>query len=693
MMHRSLPIIFVCALACGASSLSAGAIYIDNVRGKDSNDGATSETPLRSFAKSMERAVGGDVITLNASPLPYRDVFVMNGKKFTAGSPLVIDGGGNWVIGTEAVAASEWQQFDGDTYIAPGFFKRYPKENFFLVVNGHMQRMGRARIYQMRPLPAVGALKADEWTVDGTDLYLRIRPGFAMREYSIERPMRETAFAFTARPSEHIIVSNVNLKFVYNDGINLHCNRTGVGPGEGTRNILFADIRADWNFDEGISAHDRCEYVMSNAVMIGNNCGVVNIDWAVGRHVGVLIADSYDVDIMCYGEGYDHFEDTFVHSTRAFKNLKWEGGSNIGLVFTNSVFYFDPVNTNAFSVWANSSSRITVANSLIIDGSKKPLIPAQVTASGTVILSGTTFVSAQDASEDMKRGASLTAAMQGIVSRYVSGELTGAGFQCVSYDTKPNALRLTFNYPVDALSLAGIRFVKDGSPFLDAQLRVASDRMSVIANNLAAGTYRIEITPMLLSVRGIAGCAPRSFSDVRIEGGGYSPANTTVPRFVRADHPESTPRMNTKSGIFIEAEAGELTAPMAVRLDTAARGGKCILVPQGTGLEKGSALFRFDVKEAGTYRIWLRTIAATSDDDSIFVSIDGGSRKLSDIRQSPSFTWDRVRDRVDGKVDMNAYAVYELAAGAHTLSLMSREDGLLIDAVAVLKADVEDPDT
>ncbi|MEK6794889.1 MAG: hypothetical protein AABZ39_08940 [Spirochaetota bacterium] len=685
-MKMRLIIVRFCVLVCiTASVLSGGTIYIDNVRGDDENDGRSAEMPLRSFSNAMGRAVGGDTIRLNPSPLPYRDMFVINGRKCMKDAPLVIDGGGNWVIGSEEIPTNEWRQFEGDIYIAPGHFKRLPKENFFLVINGMMQRMGRARLYQTRPLPAVKNLKPDEWTIDGNDLYVCIHPGFALREYRIERAARDTAFAFTARPSENIIVSNVNIKFVYNDGINLHCNRTGVGPGEGTRDISFIDVRADWNFDEGISAHDRCEYFMSNAVMIGNNCGVVNIDWSASRHTGTLIADSYDVDIMCYGDGYDSFEDCYIHSTRAFKNLKWEGGTNGNLMFSNSVFYFDPVNTNAFSLWANRSSRISIAGATLIDGSRKPLSPAAVSASGTVSIIDSTFIPAKDASDDMKRGASLSPYMRDLVTRYFSGELTGKGFTCVAHDTKPGAVRLTFNYPVDALSLAGIRFFRDGAPFHHASLRLVNDGLSVIAENFAAGAYRIETTPMLLSVRGTNGCTPRTIH-VTMSGDGFVPKEMPPARYIRSDHPELTSAQTMKSGIFIEAEAGELSAPMMVRTDVSARGGKCIVVPQGTGLEKGSAQYRFEVTDPGDYHVWLRTIAATSDDDSIFVSMDGAPKKLSDIKASSSFAWDRVRDRIDGKVDIGSFVTFTLGKGTHTLSLMSREDGLLIDAIAIFSA-------
>ncbi|MBI4978531.1 MAG: hypothetical protein HZC28_13715 [Spirochaetes bacterium] len=689
----------VAAAAGIALSLNAAAYYVDHMRGDDANDGLSDARAFRTFTKAMKQcaAEAQDTVMIVPSALPYREMFVINGKRYSKDAPLVINGGGNWLVGTEQIPVDEWRLVEGDVYCAPDHFKRQARDNFFLVINGKVQRMGRGRLHQNNPLPGVTELKPDEWTVRGDDLLVRLRPGFSIFEYRIERSTRDNAVAFAGSPSTHVIVSNINMKFVYNDGINIHCTRTGFSPGNGTHDIVLSDIRSDYNFDEGISAHDYCDFEMSNAVMIGNNCGVVHIDWAQCTHRSVLIADSFDIDIMCYGSGADVFEDTYVHSTRAVKNLQWDAGTNTRFVFSNSVFYFDPVNPNTCNIAANASSRLALMNATVIDGSKNPRTIAAVTAKGTVSAENTVIIPASQAGvqvrrgEPLENGAKLSAHMRNVIAGYYSGELTGKGFACVRHSTKPNALRLAFNYPVDVLSLAGIRFFKDGKPYAQASLRLSDDGTSVIADNFAIGTYRIVISDMLLSVRGMSGCEPKTIDGIVMSGEGYTPKADIPEKYSRSESSAVSPpaislRTSKPGVILMEAESGELAPPMLVENNNAASGGKYIVVPQGTGLEKGSVSYRFEVADSGDYIIWLRIIAVSSDDDSIFVRMDGGTRKLSDLRAAKTFSWDRVRDRIDGNVDIASASTFTLEKGAHTLTLNSREDGLKIDAVALAKS-------
>jgi len=61
--------------------------------------------------------------------------------------------------------------------------------------------------------------------------------------------------------------------------------------------------------------------------------------------------------------------------------------------------------------------------------------------------------------------------------------------------------------------------------------------------------------------------------------------------------------------------------------DNNASSGTYILVPNGGG-SNGFAAYTFQVTSAGKYVVWGRVLAPNDNDDSFFVSMDGGSNSL-----------------------------------------------------------------
>lgn len=142
--------------------------------------------------------------------------------------------------------------------------------------------------------------------------------------------------------------------------------------------------------------------------------------------------------------------------------------------------------------------------------------------------------------------------------------------------------------------------------------------------------------------------------------------------------------------VWIEAEnTGTLTAPLAVQSEATAAGGEYIAVPFDSMLAlsadpsastDGIASYIFNVGTAGTYRIWGRLRIPTTDNDSFWVRIDGGTwYQWNNIPLSTDWAWDDVHDteNVDTVVD------FELTAGQHTLNLAYREIGAELDKILI----------
>ncbi len=137
------------------------------------------------------------------------------------------------------------------------------------------------------------------------------------------------------------------------------------------------------------------------------------------------------------------------------------------------------------------------------------------------------------------------------------------------------------------------------------------------------------------------------------------------------------------SALYLEAESAALSGnpTFSVVSDGTAAGGAYI-TPTSNNLSSAGpnrATFDFTV-DAGNYVIWGRTRAGSFDDDSFWVSVDGGSfARWNDIPQSSTWSWDDAHNSDAG----GAQLVFALSAGSHTLQIANREDGVLLDKLYI----------
>jgi len=138
--------------------------------------------------------------------------------------------------------------------------------------------------------------------------------------------------------------------------------------------------------------------------------------------------------------------------------------------------------------------------------------------------------------------------------------------------------------------------------------------------------------------------------------------------------------------IWLEAEEGIIHPPMEAAGDNDASAGEYIWIPGAVGnaldatRDSGYAEYNFEVLEAGDFVVWGRVIANSSQDDSFFVSMDGGTYALWDTFRGEEdiWAWDQVSDRATADP-----VIFTLDAGVHTLVIKQREDGTKLDRILI----------
>ena len=139
------------------------------------------------------------------------------------------------------------------------------------------------------------------------------------------------------------------------------------------------------------------------------------------------------------------------------------------------------------------------------------------------------------------------------------------------------------------------------------------------------------------------------------------------------------------SQLRIEAESASSQgnfSPFVVANDATV--GQYIHVPttsqqQSSPPTKGIATYDMVIPETGTYAIWARVNAPDFNNDSFFVSIDGGAWSTWDLAEGGGWKWVKFTNR-------------SFTAGSHQLRIAMREDGTKLDAI-YLSTDLSTPPT
>jgi hypothetical protein len=175
---------------------------------------------------------------------------------------------------------------------------------------------------------------------------------------------------------------------------------------------------------------------------------------------------------------------------------------------------------------------------------------------------------------------------------------------------------------------------------------------------------------------------------------GYREANTKLDRLIvtsnlgltpsgtGGDNPPAptqppTPAAGSGTELYLEAESGALQSPFVTAGDAAASNGQFLV---DTTLTAGCATgvttfatYTFSISDAGTYRIWGRTIAPNSGADSFCVVMDDGALSTWTVPNSTAWTWNKVLNTT----------TWNLTAGTHTLKIGYREANTKLDRLLI----------
>ncbi|MBA3714945.1 MAG: hypothetical protein H0W76_21200 [Pyrinomonadaceae bacterium] len=136
--------------------------------------------------------------------------------------------------------------------------------------------------------------------------------------------------------------------------------------------------------------------------------------------------------------------------------------------------------------------------------------------------------------------------------------------------------------------------------------------------------------------------------------------------------------------IGFEAEQGFSAAPMVISSEASASGGAYIASNIRTA---GSATFNIDLATDGNYVIWSRVLAPSNENDSFYVSVDGGPEDVYDVAYntwSDSWQWTRVNGRADEQIPLTLNPrIFELSAGAHQIVFRARDPDTKLDRLII----------
>ncbi len=298
-------------------TLYLSSIVIVTAQARDIHVGKSKDAP--SIAAAIKAALPGD--TIHLEPKVYFDYAGFYGKKGEPGKPIILDGHGATLEGSDPLKTEDWKEVSPGLFAHDNLIARNDDAivgRWFFLWNGKMNHMGRTSKGHSEPFKKPEELQPNEWTfikdpsrekppskqIYGT-FYLRLPAGQKLAEAQIRAPMRSAGVQMSGA-NEHLIIKNLTATHVYNDGFNIHGD---------CRACAFENIRAIECGDDGISAHETAEYRVDGFVSIGNSTGITDTVAAHTSYDHVFIADCLGFDLYFLDNGRYSLKNAVVFSS------------------------------------------------------------------------------------------------------------------------------------------------------------------------------------------------------------------------------------------------------------------------------------------------------------------------------------------------------------------------------------------
>lgn len=281
-------------------------LYVDPAAGSDRADGLAPRPqggsgPVKSIARGLTLAGPGD--TVHLAPTTFRESVNFHDRHGEPGRPLVLDGHGATIEGSDPLQPGDWEQvapglYRNDRLLRPDLLTRDDAVigRWFFLFDGRRNAMGRTSKGRSEPLKRPDALRPGEWTIVLAEhaFYVRIDPSQTLADARIAAPVRSSA-VYVSGHCSGIVLKNLTGTHVHNDGFNIH----GV-----TRDVRFENIAAVECGDDGFSAHDDSRVRVDGFRSIGNSTGITNTGHSRSENRRVWIQDCLGFDLYVLDEGY-----------------------------------------------------------------------------------------------------------------------------------------------------------------------------------------------------------------------------------------------------------------------------------------------------------------------------------------------------------------------------------------------------
>ncbi|EAQ80086.1 right-handed parallel beta-helix repeat-containing protein [Blastopirellula marina] len=288
----------VLAMLLIAAPLSAREWHVNAATGSDANSGGAAE-PFKSLQKGINSAQDGDVIQL----YPHGAV-IRQSASFGNRSGITIEGNGVTLDGADPLPVDGWETVGVNLYRR--VLKRTPLDRHLLIVAGVMQRMGRTQSAGSPQFPAPADLKPGQFCFENIDEktgWLYVCGPIKNLEWST----RVNGIGLGG-VCQRIVVRNLNTRNFLNDGFNIH--------GDG-RELTFENINGYDCFDEGFSAHETSECLITGGKFYGNENGIADVNASETVYRNCEFYGNVNTDVLLIGKAHALIDCKILNSTSA----------------------------------------------------------------------------------------------------------------------------------------------------------------------------------------------------------------------------------------------------------------------------------------------------------------------------------------------------------------------------------------
>ena len=259
-------VLFAVCLVFAGLPAAADTIYVNNLGGSDSNNGATTSNkgdnvgPLRTIEAALRRVKRGDSIELANTDIPYKECVALQGRRHsgTSFAPFVIEGNGATLDGIAEVPAHRWEHVTGDVFrFAPD---RAGYQQLFL--NGEAAKL----VGRFDGFYDTSFLEEGQWCRCKGGIHFGTAKDRSVHNYDLSYASHPVGI--TLYEVEHVVIRDLTLRGFQLDGLNAHDNafdcvlskvtsiengRSGVSVGGASR-VRLVDCVLEKNNDTQLNA-------------------------------------------------------------------------------------------------------------------------------------------------------------------------------------------------------------------------------------------------------------------------------------------------------------------------------------------------------------------------------------------------------------------------------------------------------